>query len=115
MNSPFLTQFKKERIDDFLSNSIKLKYNNQLDYNILESKNDQVLMIMTTTKVKLEQPDEVPNEISAEQLRKLYLQTKSITEVKTEQPDEIEETFYQELMATQTSTSTVSEQLDKDY
>lgn len=115
MDSPFLTQFKKERIDDFLSSSIKLKYDTQLDYNILETKNNDLLMTMTKTQVKTEQPDEATDELSAEQLRKLYLQTKSITEVKSEQPDEIEEIFYQELMATQTFTKTINESSDEDY
>lgn len=115
MSSPFLTQFKKERTDDILSNSIKLKYDTQLDYNILESKNGDMLMTMTKTQVKTEQPDEASNELSPEQLRKLYLQTKSITEVKSEQPDEIEEMFYQELMATQTFTKTINESSDEDF
>lgn len=70
---------------------------------------------MTKTQVKVEQPDEVSNELNNGQIHKLYLQTKSLTEVKAEQPDEIEENFYSELMATQTFTKTTNEGSDQDY
>lgn len=114
-NIPFLTQFKKERTYDGVSNSIVLKYNRDLDYNIMQSSESMELMSMTKTQVKVEQPDEIANEYNNRQIHKLYLQTKSLTDVKAEQPDEIEENFYSELMATQTFTKTVNEGSDQDY
>jgi hypothetical protein len=115
MNSPFLTQFKRKRIDDGLSNSIVLKYNTKLDYNVFQSKDTSNLMTITKTQVKTEQPDDVDNELGEEQLRKLYLQTKTLTEVKKEQSDEIDEVLLSELIATQTSTRIINEAPDEDY
>lgn len=114
-NVIFLTQFKKERTYDVISNSIELKYDKNLDYNILQSDNCLEQMSMTKTQVKLEQADEISNDLSMEQIKKLYLGTKSLTDVKTEQPDEIEENFYSELMSTQTFTKAGSEGSDQDY
>lgn len=114
-NVIFLTQFKKERIYDVLSNSIELEYDKNLDYNIFQSIERLELMSMTKTGVKVEQTDEVSNELSKEQIQKLYLETKSLTDVKTEQPDEIEENFYSELMSTQTFTKAGNEGSDQDY
>ncbi len=117
MDSPFLTQFRRKRIDDVFSGSIKLRYDPKLEYNIFESKDNSKLitLVMTKTQVKTEQPDEDSSELNAEQIRNLYLQTKSYTEVKIEKADEIDETFCQELIATQTFTRSISEQSDQDY
>ncbi len=114
MESPFLVQFKKERTEDNISNSIKLKYDSKLDYNTFESNAGSTLLTMTKTQVKTEQPDEFTNELSGEELQQIYLQTKSLTDVKAEKPDEIEELCYLELMATQTFTKVISEKQDED-
>ncbi len=114
-NIPFLAQFKKERTYDGVANSIELKYDRDLDYNILQSKGNMELMAVTNTRVKVEQPDEVANDFDFGKMYKLYLQTKTNSDIKIEQPDEIEENFYSEYMATQTLTKSINEGSDQDY
>ena len=114
-NIPFLAQFKKERTYDGVSNSIELKYDRDLDYNILQSRGSMELMAMTNTRVKFEQPDEEAKDFNFGKMYNLYLQTKTNSDIKVEQPDEIEENFYSELMATQTITKSLNEGSDQDY
>ncbi|QQS37588.1 MAG: hypothetical protein IPM56_06440 [Ignavibacteriales bacterium] len=119
MNSPFLVQFKKQRSNEILLNSIELKYDSQLNYNILESKNDIELLTMTKTSVvKSEQPDEDSETLSKDKLNRLYSQTKIITEVKTEKSENLVEDLSSSqlnklYLQTKTITRVKSEQPDE--
>lgn len=112
---PFLVQFKKERsleCSDILS---EIKYNNELDYNIITNLNTILLNTMTKTSVKDEQPDEIKVDSEDQFETSTYLKTQTITRVKTEEPDEIDDLSLMELMATQTFTKSVGETNDTDF
>lgn len=107
---PFLTQFALKRDDAPDFDSLKMRYNEKLDYNELigASRSTDLLNIttQTVTKIKAEKPD-VVNSYQ-------YLKSKTITEVKSEAPDKVPLRHMSIFLMTETFTKTISESPDKD-
>lgn len=110
---PFLMQFVIDRIEPEVGR-FELSYNEQTDMNdIITKVNDIEQYIYTTgtnTRVKAEAPDYTQLQKSS----LLYQSTKTTTEVKTEKPDVLPESLIIEFLATNTYTKTIGERPDID-
>ena len=106
---PFLTQFLVERDEIPHLSSLKMRYNEKLDYNELigaSRSTDLLITTQTSTKIKAEKPD------MAHAYE--YLQSKTITEVKPEAPDKVPSRYMNIFLMTETVTKIISESPDKD-